>query len=237
MNQIYSQAHLDIINNNIIQFMDDPAPNSITNQPSYENYSLSVAITKYVAIGTELASYNATLISNGVSKASITDNQKLTRLMDYMINNGKGTLRYYVSKDQNYFYQEVSDEVTTEGYAITIALIADPIGIMFFLIMFIPFILKVQSSLLKIYLHLCQFKDGSIQKWLETCNSSAADIKASISQMRQIYIAENFEIKLLDEKETPDNSTVKEALEKNKIKKRRRKRCESDNSKYFAEHK
>ncbi len=187
----------------LVQFVEKPDQSSVNLQDSYTNYTIALAITNYVAKGTQLKSFDHAFIRNGVKNASKDDNTRFDRLMSFMIDNGKNTLRYYVDKAQTLFFEEVSDEITSKGKVITITLIVDPIVIILLMVMFIPFILKVQSSLLKIYLHLCQFKESDIMAWLETCNNSAADIKASVTQIRKIYAEENFEVKLAEPVHAP----------------------------------
>ena len=104
--------------------------------------------------------------------------------------------------------------------------IADPILIVILLFMFIPFILKVQSTMERIYLHICQFNEGDIKKWLDACNNSASDIKASITTMQNIYQSEVFEINFADyekkgkqkeqKKDNPNNASIQNRQDNDK---------------------
>ncbi len=208
MKHPFSDRHKAILNSNIVQFVEKPDSSSVSQNSYYTNYTIAQAINNYVSMGTELKSYTSAFIISGSGKASSDDNAALDRLVSYMIDNGMGTLRYYVGKAQDCFFSEVDNEVTRKGRVITILMIVDPIIIVMLMVLFVPFILKVQSSLLRIYLHLCQFKDADIMAWLEACNNSAADIRASVTQMRKIYASVTFDIKLQGQEEAKEKVVV-----------------------------
>eukprot|EP00826_Nyctotherus_ovalis_P002869 TRINITY_DN10577_c0_g5_i1.p1 TRINITY_DN10577_c0_g5~~TRINITY_DN10577_c0_g5_i1.p1 ORF type:complete len:322 (+),score=48.24 TRINITY_DN10577_c0_g5_i1:3-968(+) len=104
-------------------------------------------------------------------------------------------------KAQAGFFETVESETKSKRKTVAIALIVDQVVIVLLLAMLVPFILKMQSGLLKIYLHLCQFKSSTIAEWVETCNESASCIKASIGQIYRMHSKESFEIKPLNVKE------------------------------------
>ncbi len=197
MNHPFSAAHKEIIDSNTIVLVTAPDSTSITSLGSSTNYTLSVAITQYVAKATELKLYDTATINAGKAAADSTFQNNFSRLMSFMIDNAKGTLTYATAMAHTMFFNEVDGEVTSKTKVITIALIIDPIVILVLMVMFIPFILKVQSNLLKIYLHLCHFKDGEVRKWLEMCNNSTDDIKAPISRVKQIYGATSFDLNVI----------------------------------------
>lgn len=194
MNHPFSAEHLEILQSQCVTLVEDPDTTSINKQKTYTNYTLVVAINQYIATATELQSINLNLIRNGISNASAIDSATIERMMDFMTVNGKGSLIYYTDLTEQLFTQEVNNALDSKKNVITITLIVDPIIILILLMLFIPFIFKVQANLLKIYMHLCQFKDVDIKKWLEQCNDSASDIKASTVKMKKIYESESFEI-------------------------------------------
>eukprot|EP00826_Nyctotherus_ovalis_P017853 TRINITY_DN1527_c0_g1_i6.p1 TRINITY_DN1527_c0_g1~~TRINITY_DN1527_c0_g1_i6.p1 ORF type:complete len:289 (-),score=78.12 TRINITY_DN1527_c0_g1_i6:221-1087(-) len=141
--------------------------------------------------------YDHDFISAG--KVADTDEDfNFDRLMSFMIDNGMSGLQYYTRKSLTLFLDEVDSETESKHKVVTIVLIVDQVVIVLLLILLIPFILKVQSSLLKIYHHLCQFKSKDISEWVETCNESASCIKASIAQIYRMHSQVSFEIKPLN---------------------------------------
>lgn len=206
----YSQQHKQLITQSIITITEVPSYTSTQPVNEYTNYSLTVAITKYIATGTQLQSYSIPMISSGNKGVDASTNDTVSRLMNDMIINGMGTLSYYTGNLANYTYSDVSDEYNSKYYVFQIILIIDPIIIVLLLTLFIPFILKVQSTLQKIYLHICQFNEKNIKHWLDDCNNSAADIKASITRMQTIYQNETFEINPSDyeKKDNPKNDNI-----------------------------
>eukprot|EP01022_Parablepharisma_sp_SALTPOND_P008802 TRINITY_DN1369_c0_g1_i1.p1 TRINITY_DN1369_c0_g1~~TRINITY_DN1369_c0_g1_i1.p1 ORF type:complete len:1592 (-),score=178.13 TRINITY_DN1369_c0_g1_i1:522-5297(-) len=201
MRHPFSAEHKQILQSQWIRFVEKPDPSSVTNTSATMNYTLPVAITQYVAKATELKQYNLTKVKLGADNTDKAFGNALDRLASFMIDNAKGTLTYYADKTKELFFSEFNNEIESKTRVITIALIVDPIVIILLMILFIPFILKVQSNLLKIYLHLCQFKDSDIRKWLEICNNSSSDIKSSITRIRKIYGNTSFEVILNNNKE------------------------------------
>ncbi len=178
---------------------DQPDASSATQNVLVSNYTLTTAITEYVARGTQLKEYGESVLEAGYSSASSATNSSLSRLMSYMIDNAKGRLTYTIMQVKDLFYSENRDEYSSRKTVIIIVLVTDPLAILMLMVIFVPFILKVQSSLLKIYLHLCSFKDTDIKKWLDECFNSTDDIKASITSIKQIYEKQTFEIFPVDE--------------------------------------
>lgn len=221
MKHPFSQEHISILQSSCVMLTQLPDPSSVNKEITTNYYTPSVAINKYVAAATELNSYNLDTLRWGYVNSSSNTNASLTRLLNFMTINGKGTLTYYIDKTRTLFFKEVDDAFSSKSNIITITLIVDPVVILILLIMFIPFIFKVQSNLLKIYLHLCQFKDVDIRKWLEECNNSAIYIKASITRMKKIYEAQTFEVTIVtkeqEEKKVEDNKKpAQNAQEENK---------------------
>lgn len=202
-----------LITNPIIVIEDPSSITSTTNKSLSTNYTLSVGITQYVAEGTQLSAFSVPFITAGYMNVDIKTNDTFNRLMNYMINNGLGTLSYFVNQYAILFYDCVNMNWNHLEYVYMVTLIVDPIIIIILLFLFIPFILQVQANLQRIYLHICQFNSADIKKWLDECNNSAIDIKASISRMQEIYIGETFEINPADYEKK-----VKEKEEHNKPK-------------------
>jgi hypothetical protein len=194
MKHPFSAEHKAILASTCVAFVEKADSASVAQVDSINNYTLTVALTKYVAKATELKSYDLSVLRGGYKNTSQDVSARLVRLLKFMIDNGKGTLAYYVDQTQKLFFEEARDEIAARARVILIAIIVDPIIILLLMVLFIPFILKVQSSLLKIYIHLCQFKDTEIREWLDACNNSACYIKASISRMRKIYGSTSFEV-------------------------------------------
>ena len=205
MNHPFSAEHLNILQSQCVTLEVMADYTSIQHQNTYTNYTPAVAINNYVAIATTLQSINLDAFRYGVNFTNIQLTENIEQLMFYMIQNGKGTLLYYIDLTQQLFFQEVSNALSSKIYTITIILIVDPIIIIALLMLFIPFILKVQSNLLKIYVHLCQFKNADLKNWLEQCNNSAADIKTSTAKLKKIYDSENFEVTTVAEIEEKKN--------------------------------
>lgn len=175
-----------------------PSLNAINKTIETTNDTIPVAITKYIARGTDLQSYSTIMIQNGFHNVDPLTNDTFNRLMSYMIENGRGSLLYYVRLFASYLYTDLANESDNKETVLEVALITDPVLIVILLLMFIPFILKVQSTMERIYLHICKFNEADIKKWLDACNNSAADLKASITSMQEIYRNEVFEINLAD---------------------------------------
>ena len=230
MKHPYSAYHRSILAEPLVQFVEKPDQSSIYSKDSYTNYTIQLAITNYIAKGTQLKSFTYEFIKKGYAAATEDERMRFDRLMSFMIDNGKDTLKYYVGKTQQLFYEEVSDEITSKGKVSTIVLIVDPIVIILLLMMFVPFIFNVQSSLLRIYLHLCQFKDQDLMTWLEVCNNSATDIKASVTQIRKIYDDEVFEIKLQDPNNINNQAQAKAKVDSQKSKKEAKEDVTNDNN-------
>ena len=210
MKHPFSAEHKAILQAPLIQFVEKPDPSSVTNVSSTMNYTLTVAITQYVAKATELKSFSTTEIKNKFAGQPEKVMNAFDRLMNFMIDNGKGSLTYYADKAKELFFKEFESEISSKSKVIIIALIIDPIVIIILMVLFIPFILKVQSNLLKIYLHLCQFKDSDIRNWLEICNNSSSDIKSSITRIRKIYGATIFEVNLTKEGQQENQEAEKQ---------------------------
>jgi len=209
MKHAYDTENKKILSDPIIQFVEKADKSSVNSTDIFTNYTLPFAINNYVSKGTELKSYSYNFFKGGSKNATLEENRKFERLVNFMIDNGKDTLRYYAGKFAENFYKEVYDELSKKGRLITIIVILDPIVIVLLMLLFIPFVLKVQSSLLTIYLHLCLFKDADINTWLEMCNNSIIDIKASIAQIRKIYADVTFEIKINDNVTNKSKETEK----------------------------
>lgn len=217
MNFPYSSEHKNMLTSNAISLQDFPSIFSVNPVPLIKNFSLSTAIIQYVTKGTELKLYLTSFLSDGFKKASADKNDTLNRLMDYMISNGMGTMAYFTFKSAGKSYNDMRSEWNNKRYIFQVILIVDPIIISLLLIMFIPFILKVQWTLQRIYLHICRFNDQDIKKWLDACNSSANDIKASITAMQGIYQNEVFEINQADY-EKKDKDKMQKTLQEKKAK-------------------
>ncbi len=205
----FSQEHQSLINSPIIQFMDMPGKSSVSTAYTYENNTMNVAVTQYIAKGTLLHQVTLDVISKGCNYTDSDTNYELVRTFNFMINNGKGTMRYYLSKMFYYFTDDFAREFNSYSSVMTAAYIADPIVEIILLFLFIPFILKVQGSLQGIYMHICQFRKAELKAWLETCNSSSACLHASITQMQHAYNSENFDISFADygkKKKTAESS-------------------------------
>jgi len=194
----FSDKNRHIVEDPIIQFKELPKPGSMSSDTFYMNYTMTVAINQYVGKGTQLKQYSIKMIEDGAEFVDSDTDNAIYRMMRYMIDNGKGTLSYYMEKSFFNYLSDFEDEFKTKVSVLKIILITDPIVAIILLFMFIPFILKVQSSLQRIYLHLCQFHVADIKKWLDACNNSASDIKASITRMQRIYNEEVFEINPAD---------------------------------------
>lgn len=213
----FSAEHQKFLNQPMIQFMDMPGKGSVTSAYTYENYTLEVATAQYIAKGTRLHQFSLDLISKGCNYTDADTDYNIVRLFSYMVNNGKGTLRYYLSQLFYYFEGDFDREFTTKSTTLEVLFIIDPVIEVLLLLMFIPFILKVQKSLQRIYLHICQFHTAELKRWLGTCNSTSADLRASITQMQRMYNYENFEINLAEyekKKETP-SEPPKQSREEN----------------------
>jgi len=204
-----------LVNKPIIQFKEKPDRSSLGGDYIYNNYTLALAIANYIGKGTQIKMFDYDFLKAG----RVGDSDKdfnLDRLMCFMIDNGMNTLQYYTRKAQLGLFEGVKAETKKKHRVITIVLIVDQVVIVMLLILFVPFILKVQSSLLKIYLHLCQFKSKDIVAWVEDCNESGEFIKASVSQMYKIYGKTSFELKSVNDKEETDKGHI--SSQKNKIK-------------------
>ncbi len=197
LNYKFDASRAAELDSELIQFVSTPDSSSQSNQVSTTNYTLVVALTQYVAKATELKGFDIQSIKKGQSAANSSFNSDFGRLMNYMITNGEGQLLYYTQASMNWYLDEFDDKRKSTYRAIYIVLIIDPIVIVILMMMFVPFILRVQSHLLKIYLHLCKFKENEVRNWLEACNNSANDIKASTAQIRKTYGTTTFDITVI----------------------------------------
>jgi uncharacterized membrane protein YidH (DUF202 family) len=197
----------DLVSKPIIQFEEKPDKSSVGGNYIYTNYTMALAIANYIGKGTNIKNFSYDFLKAGKIGES-DDDFNLDRLIHFMIDNGKGTLQYYMRKFQLNFFEEMKDKTKDKRRVITIVLIVDQVVIVLLLMLLVPFILKVQSSLLKIYLHLCQFKSSDIIAWVEKCNESEGFIKASIAQMYRIYNKTSFELRPLTAKEEVNKTPI-----------------------------
>lgn len=209
MNLLYDKDYNKAMVEPLIEFEEKPDKSSVNNASSYAYYTIPLALATYIAKGTQLQPYTRDFISSGKQSASADDDFNFERLMSFMIDNGKNALQYYMRKAQTGFFESVESETRSKRKTVAIALVVDQAVIVLLLAMLVPFILKVQSGLLKVYLHLCQFKSSTIAEWVETCNESASCIKAPIGQIYKMYSKENFEIKPLNAKEENGGKTTR----------------------------
>jgi len=204
MNHPFSAKHKVLLSENTVQLIDPPEDPKLGLKPLVVNYSLPLALTEYVAKGTQLFEFDFEFLKNGVKKSDPIDVLRFARLVNYIAENAKGSITYHTMLSNKYFYEEVYDQISNEYRANVIVLIVDPLVILCLMIIFIPFILKVQTSLLKIYAHLCEFKEVEIKKWLDECNESLSIIKSSIKGTRKIYDTVSFEILIIDDPNSPE---------------------------------
>ena len=162
------------------------------------NYTMTVAINQYVARGTKLGKYDISLIEKGQDYSPDDIDSEIFLLFRYMIDNGKGTLSYYMELSFYNYVDDLETDLSNKISVMKMVLITDPIVVIILLFMLIPFILKVQSSLQRIYLHLCLFHEADIKKWLDVCSACAADIRSSITRMQRLYNEVTFDINPAD---------------------------------------
>ncbi len=207
---MFKPEHAAVINSPLVQFTMGPDKLSQTGDSTTENYTINVAIVQYVAKATELLQYDIASIRAGQSAANATFDYDIVRLFNFMILNGRGTLPYYGEIMYGWYNQEVTDEIDYRYSAILITIIIDPLILFALMVAFIPFILSVQTRLLQIYIHLCKFKESDVRSWLESCNNSVADIKASAAAIRKVYGNTSFDVNVsMFEEEEKKGSNMK----------------------------
>ncbi len=190
----FNEEHTAIFRSPLVQFSETPDLSSQTNSVSVVNYTLSAAIAQYVAKATQLQQFDLASIRAGQSVANSSFNNSVVRLLDFMITNMKGTFSTYISSSMIWHNQEFDISLSNTYKSIVAVFIADPIVLFLLVLMFIPYILRVQANLLWVCMNLCKFKQGEVQTWLEACTSAANDLRATTSAMRGIYCKVSFDI-------------------------------------------
>ncbi len=183
-----------------------PDLSSQSSAPSYVNYTLISALTEYVAKATELKLFSPSALLAGNSAANATFNSDFGRLANFMILNGEGILMQYLWYPILWYLGEFAEKLDSDYKSFYIVLVTDPIVIVMLMMMFIPFIIRVQSSLLRIYVHMCKFKEEDIRAWLEACSDSRDIIKASAANTRRAYCSTSFDVTLIN----PDSAPAEE---------------------------
>ena len=210
INHPFSSEHKELLLNYNVEIIDLIGTDE---EPQISKYTLSTAIALYIAVGTKLKSFNLDDIRRGHLNAPTDLNSTINRLMEYMIINFRDSIETFVWKSYNYFPKEIEDEFNGDYVMNVIVLTVDPTISLLLLLMFVPFILNVQSSLKKIYTHLCELRSEEIKKWLEDCNNSFDMIKLSIKRIHELYHNQSFEIIQILEEE--GNKKHKKEIKKN----------------------
>jgi len=190
----YSKTHKDLLKAQNVQFVERPLNTSSTNANLLTNYTLYVSTMQYLTKATELKRYNLEELKKGESEVKDDTKESFNRLANFMIENGQATLLYYTDKSKDHYHEEIEKKERSKSKFIMILMIVNPIVAVIFLLAFIPFILKVQANLLKIYLYLCKFKDEDVRNWLKICNDASSDLTASINQIVKSFKTTDFDI-------------------------------------------
>ncbi len=200
----YNAEHTAALRASVIPFVEDPDLLSQGNTPSVTNYSLSVAIAQYVAKATELKQFDLDSIRAGQAAASAAFNGKFVRLMDYMIRNVEGLFGPYLGDSMTWYLGEFDSNIAQVYKTIVVLTVVDPIVILLLMLMFVPFILRIQANLLWVCMHLCKFKGEDVRKWMEACNNAAEELRVSSSEMRAVYCRISFDITINPDPESAE---------------------------------
>ncbi len=200
-NYKYNAEHAAGLDGEVVRFKTVADSSSATKAASYVNYTVFEAITQYVSKATELKQFDLETVKAGQSLASTDFSNNFNRLCMFMLYNGNAMLMQYLLNAIVWFMDEFNTKITSDYGSFELLLIIDPIVIVVLMGMFVPFILRVQSSLFRVYMHMCKFREEEVRGWLETCKNSADIIGGSAFQARKAYGSTTFDITLIKDGE------------------------------------
>jgi hypothetical protein len=116
----------------------------------------------------------------------------LERLQYYVVFNGKGSIREIAENSSEYFISEARDKFTSKRTLLYSLSCLGTGCVLLILVFFVPYIMKVQRSILRVFDHISGIRQSEIGKILDMCYIFKDEIEAPIARLRQKYEKEDF---------------------------------------------
>ena len=194
----YSVEHKRIWNDHCVLISE----NSFNQTTREELYTINVAFNKYISKTTEITGIPHEVFADPSNYAKY--NISLSNLEDafeYLIKNGKYSLRR-VWEDSTKQYLEGIEENYDNSR--TLLFVISSIGAIFILlviIIIVPYIMKVQWSILLAFNKLCELPSEDVQKLCAKAADFNKDIEAPYKKLKTIFLESDFVISYYQEEE------------------------------------
>ena len=233
----YTDSHTNLINNpselTIWEAGEQMDKNSIVST----SISFIVGITKFIARITDISGINSEVFRRGIDNADSSDKSIIARLEYYIILNGEGRLREIAELSANYYLEEAINNFMKDKILLYIFSSLGTICTVMILMFIIPYIMKVQKNILKVFDHISGIPQDEIKKILDMCYIFKDEIEAPIEKLKVIYDKEDFSM-TTDELRKEERAKKKRLLkqkEKSKILSKLHKKAHKINSKHDEE--
>lgn len=156
---------------------------------SFSTTSFSVGVTTFVARLTTISGIPSATFTAGVSP----DTQKsVARLAYYALYNGETQLRKVAQLSTEYYIEEAKKSFNSDKAILYVFSSLGTGCMVLILFFFIPYIMKVQKSILKVFDHISEIPQGEIKKILDMCYVFKDEIEAPVEKLKAIYEKEDF---------------------------------------------
>jgi len=214
----YSSVHTDLLNNpkNLAIWDMTDSMNSQGEQRVSSNISFNIGVTNFIARSTDISGLKSEILAKGINSPNLTQSTKdsIQKLEFYVMYNGMNGLREIAELSAKYFLEESISDFEGNQKILYIVSCLGTGCVVLIVVFFVPYIMKVQRNILKVFDHMSDIRQEEIRKILDMCYIFKDEIEAPIAKLKAIYDKEDFA--MTTDELRKEEKTKKEELEKKK---------------------
>ncbi len=191
----YSSAHENLVTNPAnLALWDMSDSGSTTSNYVSTNISFNVGVTNFIARATDISGISDAVIASGAAATNVSSSTKQTisQLKYYVMYNGENSLREIAEASARYFLSESIDDFNSSKALLYVFSCLGTGCVVLIVVFFVPYIMKVQKNILKVFDHISDIKHDEIRKILDMCYIFKDEIEAPIAKLKAIYDKEDF---------------------------------------------
>ena len=197
--EIYSDEHHELLTEKNIKIIELLSDNKTARTDTIRTFE--IASTIYIAKITEISGKPDTFYSKGAVNADKRTVEHLLRTVYEVTENGKGDLKELSERSQKMFLDETIHISKYRQNRITIITICEAVFVLFALLLFVPYIIRLQNNILSIFLKVATIPHKDIKYLITVSNQFTQDLQAPANKLKLLFDLENF---MLNQEEDQD---------------------------------
>lgn len=203
----HSSAHSDLLYNTQGLTIWELGKNGAEEGRTGSATSFGVGVSKFIARATDISGISEQTFREGYAHAD--DPNYISRLQYYILYNGENQLREIAEKSSAYYLEEALDSFDDKEVVLYVLSSLGSACVLLVLVFFIPYIMRVERSILSVFDHISNISSNEIKRILEKCYSFKEEIELPYDKLNEVYIKEDFSAALddLGKEETKEDET------------------------------